>query len=67
MLHLVTNRFSDKNEIKQNTAALMDFVNINTAWLIDLLYNWIENTEYSEKVLVTIYPQVVAFCIFTGF
>ena len=25
-----------KNEIKQNTAALMDFVNINTALLIDL-------------------------------
>ena len=26
-----------KNEIMQNTTALMDFVNINTAWLIDLL------------------------------
>ena len=28
---------TDKNEIKENTTALMDFVNINTAWLIDLL------------------------------
>ena len=26
-----------KNEIKQNTTALMDFVNINTAWSIGLL------------------------------
>ena len=28
---------TDKNEIKQNKTALMDFVNIDTAWLIDLL------------------------------
>ena len=28
---------TDINEIKQNITALMDFVNINTAWLIDLL------------------------------
>ena len=52
-----------KKEIKQKTTALMDFVNINTAWLIDLL-----SLEYSEKVLVTIYLQfVVAFYIFTSF
>ena len=31
------NKKTYKNEIKQNTTALMDFVNINTAWLIDLL------------------------------
>ena len=28
---------TDKNEIKENTTALIDFVNINTAWLIGLL------------------------------
>ena len=28
---------TDENEIKQDTTALIDFVNINTAWLIDLL------------------------------
>ena len=28
---------TDENEIKQNTTALMDFVNINTVWLIDPL------------------------------
>ena len=28
---------TDENEIKRNTTALMDFVTINTAWLIDLL------------------------------
>ena len=26
-------------------------------WLI--YYNWIANTVYSEKVFVTVYPQVV--------
>ena len=28
---------TDKNEMKQNATALMDFVNINAVWLIDPL------------------------------
>ena len=27
---------TDKNEIKQNTTALMNFVNIDTAWFIHI-------------------------------
>ena len=51
--------YVEKHEIKQNTTALMDSVNVQVTWLLSVLSLYCKYS-YAEKAFATVHLQVVA-------